>query len=269
MSDKFLTRAFRRYSQIVPGALYESHVQILVERNISALFPDYFGRMMDPYFRTAGGDVQPDLVLIRRDYKGWMLIEVEIEGHSPQAHILPQLSKMIRARAGESVSKLILEAFEDEHPRGDLEFAVSHRPEVTLVIHGSSKKFEDRLSELGVYALDIQIYSYPPDDYVLEVIDREENYIETGQKCRRSLNLATRYVWSLPKIDNLDLGAESGKIEVRVGAESSFWDIKINRSDYLLRQPTGIQSLDGIDEVFVLRHRNICSLKFVPVGERV
>jgi hypothetical protein len=269
MSSKFLTRIFRRYAKVTPGSLYESNVQVLIERNLSALFPDYFGKIMDPYFRTAGGDVQPDLVLIRRDYKGWMLVEVEVEGHSAQAHILPQLSKLARARANDEVLKRLRDSFINEHTLQNLELAISYKPEVTLAIHGSSENFQSKLNELGVYSLDIEIHSYPPDEYVLEVLDREENYLDTGQICRRSSNLATQYVWSLPKIEHLNLTTMDDKVEVRVGSEMSFWDIKTNRTDYLLRQPTGLKSLNGVNEVYVYRHRNFGSLKFVPLVERI
>ena len=269
MSSKFLTRIFRRYAKVTPGSLYESNVQVLIERNLSALFPEYFGKIMDPYFRTAAGDVQPDLVLVRRDYKGWMLVEVEVEGHSAQAHILPQLSKLTRASCNDEVFKLLMDSFSSEHNELNLAEAINYKPEVTLVIHGSSEKFQSKLNELGVYTLDVDIHSYPPDEYVLEVLDREENYLDTGQICRRSSNLATQFVWSLPKIEFLDLTTMDEKVEVCVGTEISFWDIKTNRTDYLLRQPTGLQSLNGVNEVCVYRHRNFGSLKFIPLVERI
>lgn len=269
MSDKFLTRAFRRYSRIAPGAIYESQVQVLVERNLPALFPDYFGKIMEPYFRTAAGDVQPDIVLIRRDFCGWMLVEVEIEGHSAQAHILPQLSKLVRVNFNDSLVKMLIEEYSDEHDISKLMKAISFKPEVTLIIHGESSKFQDELQELGVYSLDIGIHSFPPDDYVLEVLDREQNYLDTGQVCKRSLNAATQYVWSLPKIDHFPLKINENLIEVKVGTEISLWGVKENRSDYLLRQPSGIQSLEGVNEVQVQRHRNFGSLRFIPVVERI
>jgi len=269
MSNKFLTQFHRRYRKVTPGALYESNVQVLIERNISAIFPDYFGKIMDPYFRTAGGDVQPDLVLIRRDYKGWMLVEVEVEGHSAQAHILPQLSKLARARSNDSVLKLIIESFSNDHKVEELESAISYKPEVTLIMHGTSEDFQNKLNELAVYSLDIEIHSYPPGEYVLEVLDRQENYIDTGQICRRSMNLATQYIWSLPKIEHLQLTTTGNQVEVCIGTEISFWYIKTNRTDYLLRQPTGIKSLNGVSDVYVYRHRNFGSLKFIPLDERI
>jgi hypothetical protein len=268
MSSRFLTRIFRRYVKITPGSLYESNVQVLIERNLSALFPEYFGKLMDPYFRTAGGDVQPDLVLVRRDYKGWMLVEVEVEGHSAQGHILPQLSKLVRVTANEEVSKRLIDSFGNDHSLENLELAILYRPEVTLVMHGSSEHFQGKLNELGVYSLDVEIHSYPPDEYVLEVLDRDENYLDTGHICRRSSNLATQFVWSLPKFEHLNLTTMDSKVEVCVDSEMSLWEIKVNRTDYLLRQPTGLQSLNGVNEVYVYRHRNFGSLKFIPLVER-
>ena len=268
MSDKFLTRSHRRYTKIAPGAIYETNVQTIIERNMASLFPEYFGKIYEPYYRTAAGDVKPDLVMLRHDYKGWMLVEVEVEGHSAQAHILPQLSKLTHVTSNEATLNFFIENYCDSHSVDDINRALKYRPEVVLVIHGSSEGFQDGLKELGVSSLDIEIHSFPPDEYILSVLDREENYLDTGVTCSRSSNYATRFIWSLPKIDRLDLANLDGKIEVSILSSSAIWGIRPTKSDYLLRQPPDIQSLQGVSKVAVYRHRNFNSLKFVPIEER-
>lgn len=268
MSDKYLTRSHRRYMRVTPGSVYETTVQSLVERNLSSLFPEYFGKLFEPYFRTAAGDVKPDLVLIRHDYKGWLLVEVEVEGHSPQAHILPQLAKLTYATANELVLEFFIDNFGNEHNLSNIEIALQQKPEVVLVIHGSSSSFQSGLKELGVSSLDLEIHAYPPDEYILEVVDHEENYVDTGLTCSRSLNLATQYIWILSKVPGIEPNQIGGKIQVRIGNSASFWGIKATKSDYLLRQPPDIQSLSGVSKVAVYRHRNFDSLKFVPITGR-
>lgn len=269
MSDKYLTRRHRKYTRISPGALYETAVQTLIENNISSLFPEYFGKIFEPYFKTPAGDVKPDLVLIRYDYKGWMLVEVEVEGHSPSAHILPQLAKLTFASSTDDVLRCFVDHFSESHNVMDLELALSNKPEVTLVIHGSSDSFQAELNKLGVTSLDIEIHSFPPDEYILEVFDRAENFIDTGLICARSSNIATQYVWILPHIDGLPFEQLQQNIEVRVADTSSIWRIEQKNTNYLLRQPSDIQSLNGISKVYVLRHRSFLSLKFVPILEEV
>ena len=270
MSDKYLTRRHRKYARVTPGAVYETTVQTLIENNISSLFPEYFGKIFEPYFRTPAGDVKPDLVLIRHDYKGWMLVEVEVEGHSPSAHILPQLAKLTFASSNDEVLGHFVDHFSDSHNVKDLELALINEPEVTLVIHGSSDSFQTELSKLGVTSLDVEIHSFPPDEYILEVFDRAENFIETGLICVRSSSIATQYVWVLPNIDGLLYEQLGQNIEIKVADTSSIWRIEHKKNNYLLRQPSDIQSLNGITKVAVLRHRSFLSLKFVPIitGEK-
>ena len=268
MSDKFLTRSHRRYTKIAPGTIYETNVQTIIERNMPSLFPEYFGKIYEPYYRTAAGDVKPDLVLLRHDYKGWMLVEVEVEGHSAQAHILPQLSKLTHVTSNEATREFFIKNFSDSHSSENIDQALKYRPEVVLVIHGSSENFQEGLKKLGVAALDVEIHSFPPDEYILHVLDREENFVDTGIICTRSSNYATRFIWSLPKNDRLDLSNLDEKIEVSVFSSTSIWGIRPTKSDYLLRQPPDIQSLHGVSKVKVYRHRNFNSLKFVPVEER-
>lgn len=269
MTDKYLTRRHRKYVRISPGAVYETTVQTLVENNISSLFPEYFGKIFEPYFKTPAGDVKPDLVLIRHDYKGWMLVEVEVEGHSPSAHILPQLAKLTFASSNDEVLDHFVDNFSDSHNVNDLENALSHDPEVTLVIHGSSESFQIELYKLGVTSLDIEIHSFPPDEYILEVFDRAENFIDTGLICTRSSSIATQYVWVLPNIEGLPYANLNQNIEIRVGDSSSIWRIEHKKNNYLLRQPSDIQSLNGITKVAVLRHRSFMSLKFIPITMEV
>jgi len=265
MSDKYLTRRHRKYARITPGAVYETTVQTLIENNLSSLFPEYFGKLFEPYFRTPAGDVKPDLVLIRHDYKGWMLVEVEIEGHSPSAHILPQLAKLTFASSNSEVLNHFVDHFSDSHNVKDLEIALSNKPEVTLVIHGTSNGFQAELDQLGVTSFDIEIHSFPPDEYILEVFDRAENFIDTGLICSRSTNIATQYVWVLPNIDGLPYVQLNQNIEVKVAETSSIWRIEHKKNNYLLRQPSDIQSLNGVTKVAVYRHRSFLSLKFVPI----
>jgi hypothetical protein len=265
MSDKYLTRRHRKYTRISPGAVYETTVQTLIENNISSLFPEYFGKIFEPYFRTPAGDVKPDLVLIRHDYKGWMLVEVEVEGHSPSAHILPQLAKLTFAMSNDEVLGHFVDHFSDSHNAKDMERALSTKPEVVLVIHGSSDGFQLELKKLGVVSLDVEIHSFPPNEYILEVFDRAENFIDTGLICARSSNIATQYVWVLPTIEGLPYDQLNQNIEVRVNEESSIWRIEQKKNNYLLRQPSDIQSLNGVARVSVLRHRSFLSLKFLPI----
>ena len=151
MSDKYLTRRHRKYARITPGAVYETTVQTLIENNLSSLFPEYFGKLFEPYFRTPAGDVKPDLVLIRHDYKGWMLVEVEIEGHSPSAHILPQLAKLTFASSNSEVLSHFVDHFSDSHNVKDLEIALSNKWISKLIIKKQKAKEEN-----NKYALELQ-----------------------------------------------------------------------------------------------------------------
>ena len=175
------------------------------------------------------------------------------------------MAKLTFASSNEEVLTHFIDHFSDSHNAKDLEIALSNEPEVTLVIHGSSESFQTELNQLGVTSLDIEIHSFPPDEYILEVFDRAENFIETGLICTRSSSIATQYVWVLPNIEGLPYAQMNQNIEIRVADTSSIWRIEHKKNNYLLRQPSDIQSLNGVTKVAVLRHRSFMSLKFVPI----
>jgi len=66
--------------------VYEGFVEAIVLRFSAALFPGYHALPCKPYFDTPHGGVYPDLVLIREDFTGRGLVEVEVQNHSANGH---------------------------------------------------------------------------------------------------------------------------------------------------------------------------------------
>ncbi len=239
MVSRYLAREHRRYEYISPGALYETSVQALVERHIPSLWPGYWGVRLEPLFETSGGDVQPDLVLVNRRHGSWAVVEVELEGHSVKSHVLPQLSKLCRARGDERLAQQLIERGLSQMSLERLSEIVVQRPNVFLVTHGSTLAYSAKLADLGVEALDIDIHAHPPNDYVLEVRDRTSRFVALECVARRSVRSLTPYLWTVVGELPASVLARS-HVRVEVDSLAANWTLRVASDGIILRQPTDL-----------------------------
>ena len=263
MSRNFIARGQNRYTEIKPGTVYESMVTNIVEKNLGSLFPLYFGKKLEPYFRTAAGDVKPDLIMIKRDFSGCALVEVETPNDSFTAHILPQLSKLKYARSDEVIIKSIRNSFSDLDNLELLEKTLMEIPEVYLVMHGSSESYKESLKTLNVNVIDIEIYTNPPTDYILKVFDKSDEFINLGIVAKRSSNPLTRNIWILPDYSRVINEKLDKSLLIEFNGETSTWGASSTMNGHILRQPDGLESLRNVNSVSVLRHKDNKVLRFI------
>ena len=223
MIDEYITREFRKYELIPPGSIYEIQVQHIVAKHIPSIFPGYIGKICEPYFSTSAGDVKPDLVIIRNDLSSWGVVEVEIDHHSWSAHILPQLTKLSYAKSDDRSNKTIVEAFSEYFEKEELLNLLTKTPDAYLVTHGSSQEAESHLRDLDIQALDIQIHKHPPGDYLLQVIDRRDDYEKTGFIVRRARSPIFRNFWTADA-SSIQLPITlQGEIRISLDSSSAIW----------------------------------------------
>lgn len=267
MIDEYITREFRRYELIPPGSIYESQVQQIVAKHIPSIFPGYIGKVCEPYFATSAGDVKPDIVIIKNDLSSWGVVEVEIDHHSWSAHILPQLTKLSYAKSDGRSNKTILKSFTNEFKREDLLNLLIKSPDAYLVTHGSSKEAESHLRVLDIQALDIQIHKHPPGDYVLQVLDRRDDFEQSGFVVRRAKSPIFRNFW-IADSSSLDIPATlEGQIRIMFGSSTALWAFDQSGNSLTFRPPTELQITSEIDTVLSYRQRNGWTLKWVPATE--
>jgi len=241
LERRYFARDGQRYIQVTPGARYEHEIQRLVEKNLTALFPEYRGILFDPLLETPIGNVQPDLVLVRDDGSGWALVEVELQGHSFATHVLPQLGKLARAESNRKVAETLIARL-PELPAQRIRTALTFNPEVYLVIHGTSRNHHGMLTKLGVEVRDIDVLEAPdrPNDYILIVNDPTIRRREIGAHAIRSVSPVTRSIWRIADPDLASLVTDDKKIEVEVLATRAFWSVTMEQDGILLRQPGGL-----------------------------
>lgn len=262
MTNNYLSRDHRRYIKVSPGSIYEDTVQHIVLRNIESLFPGYVAKIMDPYFKTAAGDVKPDLVMVKRDLSDWGLIEVETDTHSFSAHVLPQMAKLSYARADENVAAKILGEFDNLFDSDKLVDLLGKKPIVYLITHGKTDPYEKLLEELNIEVIDIEIHTCPPGDYVLSVADKSRVYIQTGWYAFRSKSPLLKNLWNISNFE-IDMPSDlAGKIPVEYDNNISIWSFEKFGSSLTLRCPADLPMSAEVDKVEVFKQKDSWNFKF-------
>lgn len=240
--SEYLSRNASRYLLVTPGALYESSVQALVERNLTALFPGYRGGRLEPRFQTPIGGVKPDLVLVQGDLQGWALVEVEVDSHSMTQHSLAQFLRLRAAAADHKLARVVRDKFLPDVGISQIEAALERPPRVSLVVQGDSKGLAEALAphQVDVIEIDVNESKDLPNEYILVVRDRSVSWVLVPGVVRRSTSPLTRHLWSVSSQQIPPSLLELVSVEVLLADTRSMWKVFPSGHDLILRQPTDL-----------------------------
>ena len=95
---KFFTHndIFEDHSSFYHGK--EKEYEQMLKRNIGKILNEEDSIVLNfnlKLYSSYGGFVCSDLLLIKKDYSGYVVIEIEIENHSIRTHVLPQIRKLV------------------------------------------------------------------------------------------------------------------------------------------------------------------------------
>lgn len=105
-SVNVLIRQDRIYEQVYYDR--EAHFSAIVKSELSKIVPDFSIVDFSPYIvGDEGNRRRPDLALVDRSYKTWAVVEVELEQHSLEHHILPQIHTFATGRYDSSHAAML------------------------------------------------------------------------------------------------------------------------------------------------------------------
>jgi len=122
------------YSPVDSSSMYESIYESKILNNSNDLFPGYFCFPFKKPVNSIYGTGIPDLVLIDKEYREWIIVEVELEHHGLQGDVLDQVVKFSAGDYSEVHAKYLTE----RHPELDLSKLTSLvcgiRPRVSVFV---------------------------------------------------------------------------------------------------------------------------------------
>jgi len=131
-----------------------------VEAILSAkehLFPSFYCGRFSPSITSDYGTAQPDLVLIDKDLRYWLVVEVELEHHSLSGHVEPQIRRLANGYFDDSHAMVLSNLFSLDF--GDMKRLVRNlEPTILVIVPEVRRDWEKPLRTLGAKLMVFQIF---------------------------------------------------------------------------------------------------------------
>lgn len=157
------------FEELAPTSLSETDFERIVEQQMPSICPDYHVSQFKALVYSEDGGAKPDLALIEKNYKEWLVIEVEMAHHSFEGHILPQVRALSRAAYGSSEARLIYKAlpFLDEVRIADM--LKGKQPRVLVVVNSSKPEWKNSLSQFNALVMFIEAFRSSFNEHIFRI----------------------------------------------------------------------------------------------------
>lgn len=150
----------------------EKEFEQILKRNLGTILNEKSSKVLNfslSLYSGYGSNVKPDLILIKKDYSGFIVIEVETEFHSLRGHVLPQIKKLVDCDYYFHTEKIYKHLCNVNKTKiNKLKFKNmlrDHEPNFCVVSNRYSPKWDKALSDEGFDFLAVAPYINSESEY--------------------------------------------------------------------------------------------------------
>jgi hypothetical protein len=159
----------RWYEEVAPTGVYESVYEAMVKAHAIYLWPRFHAVHFKANVYAGMAGVKADFVLVERNYSEWWVVEVEMEHHSLEGHVLPQTRKLGEAAYGDSEAEKLCEMC----PALDLAKVKAmfrdHPPRVLVVVNKPRPDWVKPLANVDAMVAVFEIFRSDQDQHLFRV----------------------------------------------------------------------------------------------------
>ena len=179
----------RWYMTKFSTSMYERHYEQRIMHNADTLFPNYiccrFG--VDVVSNDYGGPMQPDLVLIDKNYRYWYVVEVELETDN-FSHVEQQVKVFTSGNYGEEQIEYLVERNIDLDPIKLRKLMITSQPEVVVLLPKIKPAWATSLLQYGCKFVVVEVFCSTDNFEVLrrngDELRDESEFVLTNLKFR-------------------------------------------------------------------------------------
>ena len=165
----FIIRNTQKYEQVFHPL--ETSYEDVVRQQLRHCLPTFHVVKFAPFVQPPEGRRRrPDLALVHKDYRLWVIAEVELEHHSLQHHVRPQ----IEAFSDTSFSERHVRTLKKNEPQLDSarlkDLVLYSPPEIAVIVNSRSvvdKGWTELEVELDAHLMFIELYKSPSEDVLV------------------------------------------------------------------------------------------------------
>ena len=165
------------YEPVSARSLYEIDYENAILRHSPELFPEFFCVRFKELVESDYGNARADLALIDKQYRSWIVVEVELDTHPLRDHVEEQVSKLAIGAYG----KRHAEALHRSEPDLDLtklrEMMLGEQPKILVLVTSMKPSWAPALARYGASVGVIELFRSEQNGIVLRVNGDQPNAV--------------------------------------------------------------------------------------------
>lgn len=157
------------YDELSPTALYESDFENIVIDQAILIFLDYFVIPFKTKVFTDEDIVIPDLALIDKQYRGWWVVEIEMNYHSLDDHILPQITKLSRGNYGKAQADYLCSKMPILDKAKVVDMMKGKHPQILVIINKPMPDWARIFTKFEAKVCVIEVFRSDKNKYIFRV----------------------------------------------------------------------------------------------------
>jgi len=147
------------YEPLSSLSVTESDYEQSVIRYAENLFPGYLCVPFNELVESPHGQSRADLALIDRRYRGWVVVEVELDHHSLSRHVEPQLRRLSNGRYEDRHAQAMCRMNSLLDPLKTEVMVRSAAPEFMVIVPREMTEWRTTLSNMGIKLTTLQVFA--------------------------------------------------------------------------------------------------------------
>jgi hypothetical protein len=240
------------YEELSPTALYETEFENIVAEKAKNIFPEYYIAPFKTKVFTDDDVVMPDLAFIDKDYRGWWVVEVEMNYHSFENHVLPQVAKLSQGYYGKDQADYLYQKNSKDLNKNKLiEMMKGSPPKVLVILNKPMPDWVKILSKFNAKLCVIEVFRSVRNRYVFRINGEYPVFSkELLSDCFFDPLLPRLLVVQSPASLPVSLNK---KFNITYKEGISEWE-RIESVDKVWLFPTGLNPLPKYKKFSILRH---------------
>ena len=158
------------YNEVAPTGIYETYYEAMVKTQAKKMWPRFHPVPFkaNVYAGLPPG-VKADLALVEKSYVEWWVVEVEMDYHPFESHVLPQTRKLANAKYGDDEAAKLCDSCSDLDPAKTKKMVKEFQPKVLVVVNKSKPEWAKRLAEFDAKVVVFEMFTAGNDDFVYRV----------------------------------------------------------------------------------------------------
>ena len=147
------------YEPVASRSVLEAEYEQSILRYSKSLFPGYRCTQFNALVQSDYGSSRADMVLIDHEYRGWTIVEAELEHHSLTQHVEPQMRRLVNGIYGDSHFEAIASALPDLDRVRLSAMINTVEPDFMVVVPKEDVEWRATLANLGVSLAIVEVFA--------------------------------------------------------------------------------------------------------------